>query len=763
MYYCHRISASHPRAVRFAATLSPVIVILGMAASCVPAFNSSNPDDSRSTLGGGITATDPSIDILNTAGALSFTAGPTFCCDPLNIQFDAVLGPGIPLAGVTFLWTFGDDRSAVGPHVEHTYPWPGQYEVRLTAVLPLGPTLTTSSVLTLSIDGAGTSVVVTPSPPTGGGSNDPNFAGGGFYADAGPDQTVTIGDPVMLDGSNSRGAPSPPMRFTWIQASGPPVTLSATDEAVVRFTAPMVTESQPLTFVLIVTQGALEDADQVRITVDPFLTPAGPSTRPVVFSQSLSVSGLTSAMLTLQGADPDGDNLTFSIVNGPSHGTLGPIDNSPIDSAVVTYFPTSGYQGPDSFTFVASDGVLTSTAGTVTLAVHAQGRPPEARNGEWLGQRNRAIMVPLIGTDEDGDSLTFTLVGSPVGGTVGPILPDTPQSARIRFTPNPDFEGTATIRFRVSDAQFTSSPATVTIRVHKAILPWREINLPAQPALELYTPAQGAAPGMTVLDFGVAGLNEWSNVANEAIITTIIPNIPFVYPQLMNRRPPGMRLIGGFKTVNIPGTAPYNPNLYDFTNAAAWQEIAQAAQQVVAITGTNIVVLENETTLTPYYQNLETIDYAAMHAALAPLRNTGIEFWWWLPVVLHDWNGFPDRFEQTTAFTGALAQALPNSVFLTGYSGWYSWEQNVDGVDRQRMIDTVGLARIQEGLYVSHDGYWHYTNEPSLRCFTAAESFSPTGPLSGDTVRIYPPGSDWIQVSQAFNALLPPLGNIVGN
>jgi hypothetical protein len=71
--------------------------------------------------------------------------------------------------------------------------------------------------------------------------------------------------------------------------------------------------------------------------------------------------------ITLTGSDPDGDALTFIVTDQPDHGTL--TGTAP----ELIYTSASGYIGPDSFQFVVSDGVLTSTPATVTLTVTSSG------------------------------------------------------------------------------------------------------------------------------------------------------------------------------------------------------------------------------------------------------------------------------------------------------------------------------------------------------------------------------------------------------
>jgi Tol biopolymer transport system component len=74
--------------------------------------------------------------------------------------------------------------------------------------------------------------------------------------------------------------------------------------------------------------------------------------------------------IPLPCADADGDPLTRSIVAGPSHGTLAPIDQA---AGTVIYIPDPGYTGPDSFRFRGADASGTSNTATARLTVAAGG------------------------------------------------------------------------------------------------------------------------------------------------------------------------------------------------------------------------------------------------------------------------------------------------------------------------------------------------------------------------------------------------------
>ena len=80
--------------------------------------------------------------------------------------------------------------------------------------------------------------------------------------------------------------------------------------------------------------------------------------------------------LTLAASDVDTTALTFSIVQGPQKGTLGPITNTGSQTATVVYTPKDGQSGPDSFSFMASDGSLQSSVATALLTINAAAPPP---------------------------------------------------------------------------------------------------------------------------------------------------------------------------------------------------------------------------------------------------------------------------------------------------------------------------------------------------------------------------------------------------
>jgi Concanavalin A-like lectin/glucanases superfamily/Bacterial Ig domain/Immunoglobulin domain len=76
--------------------------------------------------------------------------------------------------------------------------------------------------------------------------------------------------------------------------------------------------------------------------------------------------------IPLPASDPNGDTLTFAIVDGPVNGTVS------LNGGVATYKGSLNFSGTDSFTFQVSDGVFTSDVCPVTVTVNPVNDAPVA-------------------------------------------------------------------------------------------------------------------------------------------------------------------------------------------------------------------------------------------------------------------------------------------------------------------------------------------------------------------------------------------------
>jgi len=291
------------------------------------------------------------------------------------------------------------------------------------------------------------------------------------------------------------------------------------------------------------------------------------------------------------------------------------------------------------------------------------------------------------------------------------------------------------------------------------LIPWLEVPVPTRDVSDY----PGATPGMTALDHCLAGLEDWRTATDVALITTRVGAIDRLFPPLLARAPPGIQIIGGFATSGVlPGVDPYDPAAWDFADPIAWQRIAETAQRVAELTGTPIVLLENEGALWRYHTGEESISAARLTLALVPLRATGLTVWWNLPSIQRNTAAFPDRRQKTTELTAAIAAALPQSIFCAGYAMrgpvWRADPLKVELRDQMRAL--VGPARIRErSLLAPSDA-----GDP--RRYTAGQALVevyglpllagvPPPPLDGP-VTGYPGARDWLPVAADFAALSEP-------
>ncbi len=145
----------------------------------------------------------------------------------------------------------------------------------------------------------------------------------------------------------------------------------------------------------------------------------------------------TPVMLSLLAMDPNlSDTLDYVISTLPQHGTLldpnaGAISAAPYMLAAhgrfVTYTPAAGYQGPDGFTYHATDGGLNSNEATVKLSV---GTPVAAyvynlsTNPGWITEGAWAYGKPLgAGGDPSSGYTGLNVYGYNLAGAYPNNLP----------------------------------------------------------------------------------------------------------------------------------------------------------------------------------------------------------------------------------------------------------------------------------------------------------------------------------------------------
>ncbi len=174
---------------------------------------------------------------------------------------------------------------------------------------------------------------------------------------------------------------------------------------------------------------------------------------PVASSQSPSTDEDTALPLTLGATDADGDSLTYSLLTEPEHGTLAGA------SASRTYTPAADFNGTDSFTFEATDGVNDSNIATVTITVNAVNDPPVATANSAILAEDSFALAPLPATDVDGDPLSYAIADGPAHGSLSG------SGGSRTYTPDANYNGPDSFTFVANDGTADSNVATVSLTV----------------------------------------------------------------------------------------------------------------------------------------------------------------------------------------------------------------------------------------------------------------------------------------------------------
>ncbi|MSU64476.1 MAG: tandem-95 repeat protein [Pedosphaera sp.] len=247
---------------------------------------------------------------------------------------------------------------------------------------------------------------------------------------------------VNLSGTDADGDP---ITFT-VKSNPAHGTLSGTLPNLTYTPASNYSGSDSFTF-------TVSDGTLVSAAATVSITVSGVNSAPSAAVITANTVAGQSVTITLAGSDPNGDPLSYLLTSSPAHGTLSGTAPS------LSYAPDASFSGADSFTYTVSDGTLTSYDATVTINVSALNHAPVASSQSVTTPQNTAATIVLLGSDPDGDALTYSISRNPYHGT----LKVTGQT--VIYTPTAGYYGSDSFKFKVSDGVLTSASTTVNITV----------------------------------------------------------------------------------------------------------------------------------------------------------------------------------------------------------------------------------------------------------------------------------------------------------
>jgi VCBS repeat-containing protein len=208
------------------------------------------------------------------------------------------------------------------------------------------------------------------------------------------------------------------------------------------------------TLTYVVSDGAVQSAP---VTLHITVLPA--NTAPVANDAAVQLLEDGSIVLdfTAFGSDAENDALTTLITAPPAHGTL----EQGADGRWI-YRPAANFFGTDEVHFKLNDGRLDSSEAVLSLTVTSVNDAPTLSGQHLvLAEDGVAIIDPLaLAADVEGDSLSALLVAGPAHGSLA-----VDADGRFSYRPDPDYFGSDSFTYKVTDGQADSEAVTVNLTV----------------------------------------------------------------------------------------------------------------------------------------------------------------------------------------------------------------------------------------------------------------------------------------------------------
>ncbi|GMG76919.1 hypothetical protein ShirakiTB12_53880 [Priestia megaterium] len=345
---------------------------------------------------------------------------------------------------------------------------------------------------------------------------------------------------------------------------------------------------------------------------------------PITSNVSFTIAEDSTLINQVVAVDPDGNPLTFSLQTAPGNGVA--VVNT---DGTFSYQPNLNFNGTDQFTVLVSDGQGGTAVSTVTVIVTPVNDAPTVPNYTFSTQEDSPVVGAVVGTDVDGNSLSYQLQNGPTNGIAAVNADGT-----FSYQPNLNFNGTDQFTVLVSDGQGGTAVSTVTINV----IP---VNDP---------------PITSNVSFTIA---EDSTLINQVVAVDPDGN-PLTFSL---QTAPG----NGVAVVNTDGTFSYQPNL-NFNGTDQFTVLVSDGQGGTAVSTVTVIVTPvNDAPTVPNYTFSTQEDSPVVGA-----------------VVGTDVDGNPLSYQ--------LQVAPVNGVAVVNGDGTFSYQPNLDfnGTDQFTVLVSDG-------------------------------------------------------------------------
>lgn len=192
---------------------------------------------------------------------------------------------------------------------------------------------------------------------------------------------------------------------------------------------------------------ALSAAATVEVTINTANDP------PVCSAVSIVANEDSPADTEPSCTDPEGNSMTYSIASQPSKGAASVVGGK------LHYVPAANVNGSDTFTYRASDGVVTSASASVSVTIGAANDAPVCAGVVLQTAEDTTATVAPSCTDLEGNALSYEIVSAGTKGTASVI------AQGLQYAPALNANGSDTFTYRANDGDRDSAPATVSVTI----------------------------------------------------------------------------------------------------------------------------------------------------------------------------------------------------------------------------------------------------------------------------------------------------------
>ncbi|MEH7507273.1 tandem-95 repeat protein, partial [Priestia megaterium] len=188
----------------------------------------------------------------------------------------------------------------------------------------------------------------------------------------------------------------------------------------------------------------------ITITILPVNDPpVGPNVITVTTFEESPVTG------QIVATDPEGDPLTYTLQDLPTNGTA--VINQ---EGLFTYVPNENFAGNDTFTVRIADPTGQFIITNVFVIVIPVEQPPIVPNYSITTPENQSVTGQVVGSDPNGDLLTYRLGTSPVNGSTIVNI-----DGSFIYSPNSNYVGPDLFTVIVEDSTGLTAVSIVNVTV----------------------------------------------------------------------------------------------------------------------------------------------------------------------------------------------------------------------------------------------------------------------------------------------------------